>query len=266
MTMKTKSWWMLLGMAVLVVACGDDEEEKPAAQPAAVNKQLAAQTAQSTIAAVGSISDSSAGGSSASSLSSVAQASQNLLTAQAPGTSTKSVASALNIGGEIHPLDLNGPGCTCTETSCTFSNCSAGSSGGSQFTIDGSYSWGGGHIECKNLKYTFGASGAGASSGGVGFNAKVNVTLNCDMTVTATSLKGYMQSAGSSTTEIAGGGQAQGTYSSNWDVKTTFNDVAFGDNKQPTGGSIHVEGTTSVTAAGQSQTFAGSADVTFPVN
>lgn len=260
MNMRNALVWMTMAMSV--VACGDDEEDaKDNSQPATVNKQAATATAQSTIAA---LSATTTGGdvgiSSATSLSSVAQSSQSLLTPQAPGASTKSFASALKIEEVIGTLDESSPGCNCTATSCTFSNCKP-SSGSSQFTIDGSYSWGGGHVECKSLKYVFGTDGAGPS---VGFSTKVEVTLNCDLTISATTIKGYLQSAGSSSTEVAGQSTA-GAYSSSWDIKTTYNDVTF-SNGQPTGGSMKVEGTTTTSAAGQQQAFSGSAEISFPAN
>lgn len=261
MNIRNALVWMTMAMSV--VACGGDEEEEDNSQPATVNKQAAAATAQSTIAAVSATqSGSDVGLSSATSLSSVAQSSQNLLTPQAPGASTQSLASALKIEEAIGTLDTSSPGCECTAASCTFTKCSPGAGGSSRFTIDGSYSWAGGHVECKNLKYTFGVDSAGPTTG---ISSKVEVTLNCDLNITATSLKGYLQSAGSSNTEIAGQSTAQ-AFSSSWDIKTTYNDVTFGDSRQPTGGSIKVEGKTSTSAGGQQQAFSGSAEISFPAN
>lgn len=267
--MMMRNWVGFVAVAALIVACSDDEE--PAKQPASVNKQAAASNAQSTITALASTqsgSGESAGQSSASGLAGVAQSSQSLLQAQPGTTGTQSIASALFVEGGVQPLDLNGPGCTCTATSCTFTNCAAGGSTGSgsfSFTVDGTYSWGGGHVECKNLKYTFDGSGSGAGGAAIGFSTNVVVTLTCDLTLTSSSLKGFLQSVGSSSTEIAGQ-NTQGAYSSSWDVKTTYNDVSYDSSKRATGGSVHVEGTTSVTAGGQTQSFAGAADVTFPAN
>lgn len=263
--MKIRGWLAWMSVAMMVGACGgDDESDGPPAQPASVNKELAAASAQSTISALSSISGAD-GASSASVLAGVAQSSQNLLQAQPGGATTQSVASKLSVEGAVGPLNMSGEGCTCTETSCTFKGCSpsAGSSSQFSFTIDGSYSWGGGRVQCKDLKYTFGGSNVGSPGASVGVSTKVAVTLNCDLTVTSTSIKGFTHSVGSSSTEVAGQ-NTQGAYSSTWDVKTTFKDVTFGDSRKPTGGSIDVEGTTTVTAAGQSQVFAGSAEVTFP--
>ena len=263
--MKIRSWLVCMGIAASVVACGEDDEDKAAAQPASVNEQVATQSVQDAITALASVSTASGGPSSASALATVAQSSQNLLQAKQPGTTPSSVASGLTIEDGIAPLDLDSPGCTCTETSCTFSNCSP-STGSSQFsfTIDGSYSWGGGRVQCNDLKYTFGGSNSGTPGANIGFSTKVVVTINCDITVTETMIKGFIQSAGSSSTEIAGQ-NTQGAYSSEWNVKTTYADVTFNDSKQPTGGSVKVEGTTSVTAGGQTQSYAGSAEIRFPI-
>jgi hypothetical protein len=266
MRIRDLAWFA--GVVVMLTACGDDDD-KPAAQPATVNKQAAASNAQSTIAALSQTVSASGdiGPSSAGLLSSVAQSSQSLLTAQGGATGTRSLASALFLDdGSLHTLTDPAPGCTCTATGCTFTNCSPASgstaSGQYSFTIDGSYSWGGGHIECKDLTYTFNANGVGAS---VGYSTNLVVTLNCDLTITSTLIKGTLRSAGSSSTNIAGQ-NTQGAYSSTWDVTTTYNDVTFDTTHRPTGGSLHVQGTTSVNVAGQSQSYAGSADVTFPVN
>ena len=74
-------------------------------------------------------------------------------------------------------LDIGDPGCSCTATSCTFNACSFGATnnnGSVSFKIDGSYSWGGGHV-CSDLEYTFSAT---TSAGGLPTNTVV--TLNCD--------------------------------------------------------------------------------------
>jgi hypothetical protein len=268
--MKIGGWLGFVFLGALTAACGSDDD-KPAAQPASVNKQLAVANTQDTITALSaSLASASAdvGPAIATSLAVVAEGSQRLLQAQGGSATTQSTASALTGEPTIHPLDLGGPGCTCTANDCTFTNCSfaSGDEDGSQFSfaIDGSYSWGNGHVRCDHLKYTFDGSSAGGE-GATGYTTNVVVTLDCDMTISATSLKGFLQSAGSTTASIAGQ-STQGTYSSNWDVKTTYNDVTFDSTHEPTGGSIHVEGTTSVSVGSQTQSFAGSADVTFPAN
>jgi len=90
--------------------------------------------------------------------------------------------------------------------------------------------------------------------------------LNCDLNVTTTLIKGTLHSVGSSSTDVAGQ-NTQGAYSTNWDVQTAFNDVTFdATTSKATAGSLHVQGSTSVTAGGQTQSFEGAADVNFPVN
>ncbi|MBX3231154.1 MAG: hypothetical protein KIT84_37460 [Labilithrix sp.] len=256
---------LLLGVFATGCDSEDPEPEAPPAQPAQVNEQIAASMAQSTIGALSA--SAGAGGSSAASLAAVAQSSQGLLQSSSPGApGTRSVASALDVaGGAVGLRDLDGPGCTCTATECNFVRCSplsaSTSSGGYEFTIDGYYSWADGHVVCRDLKYTFSASGA--STGGLSAS-NVDVTLSCDLTVTSSSIDGFIRSAGATSTSIAGQ-STQFAYSSSWDVTTTFDDVTFGASRAPTGGSMHVEGTTSVTYGDQTTRSAGKADVTFPI-
>jgi len=230
---------------------------KPAEQPATVNKQAAAAVAQSTITALSATGSGGAG--SAGSLAAVAQSSQTLLSS---GTGSTRSGLSLDEGSGLSTLDINGPGCACTNTECTFTNCSplAGSSanGSYTYTIDGYYGWTDGHIVCRDLKYSFSGSGNGVSS------TNVAVTLNCDLNVTSTSIGGFVQSAGTSSADLAGQ-NTQYAYSAGWDVTTTYNKVTFGVNHTPTGGSMHVEGTTTGNYGGQESKSSGSADVSFPL-
>jgi hypothetical protein len=268
--MKIKHLAAVMSVGLMVVACGDDDDSsKPAAQPAQVNNQAVKANVQSSITALSSTigKDGNTGGASIGSLAGVANGGASMLQPTA-GAGTRSVAQGLNVEGGVHQLDLGDPGCQCTGTSCTFTACSWGSSstgsGGSfKFTIDGSYSWDGGHIKCNNLKYTFEGdnlgsinTGSGGPSGSIG--TQTVVTLNCDMTVTSSSINGFIQSTGSATTSVG-----STSYSSNFDIKMTYNNVTYASGA-PTGGSVKVEGTGSTNAGGQSYNYAGSGEVTFP--
>lgn len=241
-----------------------DAVQSPPAQPATVNKQAAASVAQGTIGALSATVNGGGGASSAGSLAAVAQSSQSLLQSGSPGTaSTRSALEVeVEVQGALSPLDMNGPGCTCTKTECTFDNCSplAGGNGKGSYayTIDGYYSWADGHIVCRDLMYTFSGSNGAVSS------TNVAVTLNCDVTVTSSSIDGFIRSAGSSSANVAGQ-TTQYAYSASWDVTTKFQKVTFGTDKQPSGGSMHVEGTTTANYGGQEMKSSGSADVSFPL-
>lgn len=248
-----------LSSLLLVVGCGSSDDDKPAAAEGTPNKQGASSATSSTITAVqtaikpapagGSAGDS--GQSSANQLATAAQATQNLVT-PAAGTAAKSLAGLGELADLLHPLAPTGQTgtCTCTADSCTFANCSNGS-----VTIDGTYSFGGGHIKASALKYTINvASGI--------TNGSVVITIDADITATATSINGSFHSAGSTT--ASAGGQS---YSSTWDSTLTFNNVTFpSGGGAPTGGSEHVAATTNVSAGGASQAYQSNFDVTFPAN
>lgn len=270
--MKMKHVAVVMGVGLMVVACGDDDDSsKPATQTATVNKDVAKSNAQSTITAVSATTGSTENGASVGQLSGAASGSGSLLETNAAGTGTRSLAQGLNfnIEGGIHPLDIGDPGCQCTGTSCSFSNCSFGTNGTSggavQFTIDGSYSWGNGHVTCGNLKYTFKATnlggdvGTSGSTGSIGISTDTVVTMNCDITVTDTTITGFIQTAGNSATNLG-----QQAISSSWDIKSTYNSVTFDKaTKNATGGSVNVKGTVNAVYGGQSFNYAGEGDVTF---
>lgn len=258
--MTTRTWIAagLAGSAVLV-GCGssDSGSSSGGGQQGTPNKQAATQTTQSTIGAVqsalkpGTAGGTSPGFTSANQLSGAASQTQQIVTPAAQGSST---------GKDFVPVDLssihtnaNPPGttggCDCAETSCTFTACKTGA-----ITIDGSYSWGGGHLVCTGLKYTFGGAAGG-------YNADVTTTLDCDMTATTTSLDGTFHTKGS--TSVTSGG---GTYATTWDTKITFKKLAFAaTGGAPTGGSEHVTGSvTSSASGGGPTTYNADFDVTFP--
>lgn len=245
-----------LSSLLLAVGCGSSDDDKPAAAEGTPNKQGASSATTSTITAVQTAIKPSAGGaagdagqSSANQLASAAQATQGLVT-PAAGTAAKSFAiPGLELADFLRPLAGQTGTCTCTADSCTFAACSNGS-----VTIDGTYSFGGGKIKATGLKYTIDVA--------TGLTAKLVITVDADITATATSINGSFHSAGS--TDGMAGGQ---TFSSAWDSTLEFKNVTFpSGGGAATGGSSHVSSTTTVTAGGATQAYQGSFDVTFPAN
>lgn len=262
MTIKSFALLGLVGLA-LVAGCGSSDDDKPAAAEGTPNKQGASAATTSTITAVQTAIKPSAGGapgdsgqSSATQLASAAQATQNLVT-PAAGTAARSLPG-LELADLLRPLAPTAGQtgtCTCTADSCTFVACSNGS-----LIIDGTYSYGAGKIKATGLKYTINVGGAAAAAGIA--TADVVITIDADITTTATSIDGTFHSAGS--TNTSAGGQ---TYSSSWDSTLQYKAVAFpSGGGAPTGGSVSVASTTNVTAGGASQAYQASFDVTFPAN
>ena len=261
MTIKS---FALVGLSslLLVAGCGSSDDDKPAAAEGTPNKSGASSATTSTITAVQTAIKPAAGGAagdsgqaSANQLASAAQATQNLVT-PAAGTAAKSLPGLELIADLLHPLAPTGQTgtCTCTADSCTFSACSNGS-----LTIDGTYSYGGGKIKATGLKYTINVGGAAAASG---VTADVVITIDADITATATSINGSFHSAGS--TNTSAGGQS---YSSTWDSTLEFKNVTFpSGGGAATGGSEHVAATTNVSAGGSSQAYQSNFDITFPAN
>ena len=259
--MTTKSFaWVGLSSLLLVAGCGSSDDSKPAAAEGTPNKSGASSATASTITAVQTAIKPSAGGAagdsgqaSANQLASAAQATQNLVTPAAGGTGAKSLPGLELIADFLHPLAPTGQTgtCTCTADSCTFAACSNGS-----VTIDGTYSFGGGKIKATGLKYTINIGASG------GVMADVVITIDADITATATTIDGSFHSAGS--TNASASGQ---TYSSTWDSTLAFNKVTFpSGGGAATGGSEHVSAMTNVTSGGASQAYQSNFDVTFPAN
>lgn len=261
MTIKSFAW-VGLSSLFLVAGCGSSDD-KPAAAEGTPNKSGASSATTSTITAVQTAIKPAAGGAagdsgqaSANQLASAAQATQNLVTPAAGGTAAKSFPG-LELADLLHPLAPTGQTgtCTCTADSCTFVACSNGS-----LKIDGTYSYGGGKIKATGLKYTINVSGDSPSAGGV--TADVVITIDADITATATSINGSFHSAGS--TNTSAGGQ---TYSSTWDSTLEFKAVTFpSGGGAATGGSEHVAATSSINAGGGSQSYQSNFDITFPAN
>jgi hypothetical protein len=244
---------------MLVLACGGDDEEeeqKPAGQPGTTNEQGAVAATQGTIQAVSSLTGSDAansGTSSANLLGSAAQQTQSIVQPAAGGqgqSQTQSLGELVNLNGfrpQNTPPGYSGT-CECTETSCTFTACK-----GPNISIDGTYSWGGGKLVAKGLKYTLTGIGGGAS-------VDATWTLDCDMAITATSIDGTFATTG--TTKSTAGNY---TVEASWDNKLTFKQVTFpAGGGAPTGGSEHVVGSYSIIVNGQPQVYSGDFEVKFP--
>jgi hypothetical protein len=245
-----------LVIVTLLNACsGDDEETK--FQTGTANKQAATVTTQSTIGAVQTLVKPSSGGQSAGQasanlLASAAQAAQN-----AVQPAVLAATSGLTIAGVdpimvLEPQDNSSAAgvCTCTDTSCTFQGCTIG-----QVTMDGTYSWGGGHVEARGLKYTIKALTPGLT-------ADIVINVDCNLTATPTSLDGSLRSTGQTSTGVGGA-----SYTSDWDTTLTFNDVTFPESGgRATGGSVHVDGKVTVGIAGNVQPYAAAYDITFASN
>lgn len=243
-------------VGMLVVACGgDDEEEKPAGQPGTTNKQSAVTATQGTINAVNGLTGSNAassGTSSANLLGSAAQQTQNIVQPAAGGQTQGQSLAALAMIGDFLTPQANPPGytgtCECTETSCTFTDCK-----GPQLTINGSFSWGGGKLKATGLKYVLNAAGGGAT-------VDVTWTVDADMSIATTSIDGTFKTTGNQKTS-AGGYNTEST----WDNTLTFKQVTFASGSPTaTGGSLNTKGTYTITVNGQTQTYNGNVDISFP--
>lgn len=243
----------LIGVSAMIGCGSSSDDSKPAGAEGTPNKQSASSATTATITATQSAIKPAAGGAnagqaSANQLASAAQATQNLVTPSA-GAAAKSLPG-LELADLLHPLAPTGQTgtCNCTADSCTFVACSNGS-----LVIDGTYSYGGGHIKTTDLKYTIKIASAGVA-------ADVTIDVKADMTVTATSINGTFRSTGKTTSSA--GGQS---YSSDWDSSLEFKGVTYpSGGGAPSAGSVHVSAQSSVSAGGASQAYHSDFDVNFP--
>lgn len=221
-------------LSLVAVACGgsDDDGGAPAAQAGTVNPQAAKSTASSTINAATTAVKTNNGLGAAAQM----QAASN----QAQGIVSPAGGAQAGSAPELGSLSLAaGPGCTCEATKCVFMACKDNPG----VEINGEISWDGGHVVCKNLTYkvTQGVS-------------NIDMTTNCDLTVTDTKITGTLSSKGSTSYAVQG---TAGQYT--WDANVKFNDVTYA-NGQPTGGSVDASSTVSVGG----QNYAGTSNVKFP--
>jgi hypothetical protein len=247
--------------ALLVVACGSSDsgsEQPPAAQPGTVNKPVAKQAASQTINAATQVQSNNDGVQAASNLQGAAAQAQGIIQPSYGGAPSALLGETI---GQIGQMLGTADGCSCDEASktCTYTNCTP--NGSDNLTINGSLSWGGGKVVAKGLSYDIANTGALSS---------LKLTLDCDLTVGATQIDGSMHTSGSTAgtagTGAAGGAPGGTSFSYEWDTTIKFNAVTYSGG-QPTGGSIDVSGSYAIKlgAGGVGdQTYAGSANVTFP--
>jgi len=246
MMARLRSSLLLAASLCFLVGCGDDNEEsQPQTQPGQVNEQSAKAAARGTVqASLTAVQDQNGQG-AASQLHSVASTTQGIVTPAAPsGPGTTAQARILEaFGPGLGTLD--GENCECTETGCTFLDCDWG---GSTNTMAGTISWEGGHLKCD---LTFKTAGSA-------FSGDIEMTTSCDLKVTETSIDGTLGTTGKVASITGADGTAFGSYE--WATTTHFDKVTYDTSKQPTSGSVHVEGTYTI----MGQVYSGSADVTFP--
>ena len=136
--------------------------------------------------------------------------------------------------------------CTCTEAACTYVNCAP--TGTTGILVNGTVSWTTTSLKCDKLTYAVNVSGA-----------TTNVTLDCDLAVTPTTLSGSVRSVG--TAALGNLVQSSSVQISDigWSSTTQLSNVTY-DDKGLTGGSARVDVSSSI----GDQAYTGSADVTFP--
>ena len=252
-----------LAAAILATACSSSDSggSTPATQstqPGQVNTPVAKQAAAQTITAVTSLQSSNDGKSGVSSLEGAAAQAQGIIS---PATGSGGLPAALlgaTIGTARQALGTDA-GCVCDETAktCTYTNCSP--NGATNFTVNGKMSWGNGKVVATNLVYDV------SQTGGID---SIHITLDCDLTVSATSIDGTMHTTGNTAFETGDAGSSgigQVTYA--WDTSIKYDAVTYA-NGAATGGSLDVTGsyTISYGASGilPDQTYSGTASVTFP--
>lgn len=235
-------------------ACSSDSstaDAGPAAQAGTVNAQSAKGSSTSYVGGVSQAVDQNKGQAALGTLIAGAQQAQGIVS---PAVGSGARPANIKLSDAIGQVSQAITSCdtACTGTTCDFKGC--GTSDGGTITINGTLSWTGGNLKCVNLTYDIDQSSVGGS--------KTKITLDCDVTVSASTIKGTIKSTG--TTSIGGlladaGAAASGIGDVGWSSETNFVDVKYANGK-PTSGSVKVSATTTV--AGQS--YAGSAEVTFP--
>lgn len=244
----------LVSLAQLTACSSSDDEQKPAGTPGTVNQQSAKQSSTSMVTGVSTAIDSNNGNGSLAQLISGAQQAQGIVTPSAgtaPATTSFGGVGLRDALGTVSQA-LSSCDTACSGTSCTFNACSTDGAG--SVVVNGTLSWTGGNLKCVNLTYDIDQSKQGG--------ATTKITLDCDVTVTASTLKGYVKSTGSVSLGnllADAGPAAAGIGNVSWTSNTQFNDVKYTAGK-PTSGSVTVDATT--TAGGQ--TYTGTANITYP--
>lgn len=257
MNIQRTALFLVLSGATLATAlsgCSSDSsgtaDAGPAAQQGTVNTQNAKASSTSYVSGVSQAVDQNKGQQALSTLIAGAQQAQGIVSPSAGGVRPANITLSDAIG-QVSQAITSCDG-ACTGTTCDFKGC--GSADGGTITITGVLSWTGGNLKCVNLSYDIDQSSVGGT--------KTKITLDCDITATASSLKGTIKSKGTVSLGnlLADAGPAASSITDvGWSSETTFTDVKYTAGK-PTSGSVKVSATT--TAAGQ--TYSGTADVTFP--
>ncbi|MBK6464472.1 MAG: hypothetical protein IPF92_26230 [Myxococcales bacterium] len=236
------------------LACSSDTttaaDAGPPGTPGTVNPQAAKSSSTTLVGGVSKAVDGNDGNASLALLIQGAQQSQSVVTPSAGGGAAKPSNVALrDFVGQVSQAITSCEG-ACTGTTCDFKGCGT-ETPQSSVTISGVLSWTGGNLKCVGLTYDISAATTGGS--------KTKITLDCDVQASASSLKGFVKSTGSTSLNLGDSGAPAGVGTVAWTYDTTFNDVKYTAGK-PTSGSVKVAATTSVAG----QTYTGSAEITFP--
>lgn len=207
-----------IGLAVVLLssmalACGDDSESEGDGGGAQSNGQVneAAAQGNATQTITGSKTAISGDGLAAAyQLASLGTSALSLVqpAGQAGPQSEGQAKQAVQVGT-----------CDCTDTQCTFVGCSDDAYP-NPFTIDGTLSWGGGHV-VADLTYTGSAAAA-----------TYDFHLTMDVTVTDTTIDGTVGTDGSV--------QSSG-YGTTWESSLDMNGITFNASGCPTAGTLDVD-------------------------
>lgn len=226
----------LLALSMASTACGGGDDG-PKGQQGQVNEATAKAATETTIQAVTTVTTTDDGQGAAGMLMNAAQQAQGIVTPTAPGVGGGTTAGT----------------CDCDESgkTCTFQDCS---DGGGQASMTGTISWDGDRVKC-DLTFNVNSDGVG------GIDLDLALTTQCDLTTTATSIDGTLNSTGKATgISIPGTGAGAGIDTGyNWSVNSKFNGVTYASGSA-TGGSVEVSATYNIIG----QAYVGNATVEFP--
>lgn len=219
--------------SLALVACGGKKEGK-------FNETQAKQSATSNITTANTLNNST------SDTAGETAAGQFQSTALSAGATTITPMAMRMLPGLLNETGAFAAGTReCANKKCTFVDYTSSNSDGS-FTLNGAIDWNGGHIVTgPDLTYKL-------STSGLDWNA----TLKVDLTVTATSINGFVESSGKATVAGVGALGGIGGSAGGWEYasKITYNSVTL-SNGSPTGGSVTV--TADYTVGGQAYTGGG---------
>lgn len=265
--MRIRTILLLLPCMSILAACGDDDDGGNAAavQPATLNASVAKTNVTTTLQGLENVRTNPNDVSGAVSLlANAASQSQSAFTASAP-TATRSYSGGLELATGIAPRTFGGPGCECQGGNCTFTNCSLDASGtsssgslSSKVTVNGALSFdvGTGHMVCTKLSYSFDTALQGTTGS---FTSGGTFTEDCDVTITETTIKGFIHVTGSAAGSVASTA-SNGAYSSSFDDTWTY-DVTWSPSAT---GTVHVKGSNTTSYGGYTQSYAGEGDVVLP--